>query len=107
MRVTQFEPNNFDQFLTSKKAQETFADFTTSKLPFYVTQHSSKIKPVHGNYSHIYELKLHLNDQHYRLAYYFLGDTITLCYLSATLQKVKFDREVNRFLKQANYENDD
>lgn len=63
-------------------------------------QRSSKIKPVRSNIDHLYELKVRVGKQFFRLAYFNKDTVIQVSYITDTLQKIKFDREVTRFLNK-------
>lgn len=87
------------QFFSDKNNQRKLLDFLQTKLPVYVAQHSAKIKPVRGT-DHLYELKVRIGKDFYRLAYRYEKQQIQALYLTKTLQKVCFDREVQLFLKK-------
>lgn len=82
-----------------KPAEQTkLITFIQTKLPIYVAQHSQKIKPIAGS-QHLYELKVRVGNDFYRLAYRYENGQITAFYLTKTLRKVTFDREVLHFLR--------
>lgn len=86
-------------YFANPKEQAQLTAFIQEKLPIYVASRSPKIKPVRQTQS-LYELKVRVGKDFYRLAYHYQDDTITACYLTKTLQKVRFDKEVAKFLKE-------
>lgn len=95
IQLTPFVRNYF----SNPDEQKQLFDFIQIKLPIYVTSHSSKIKPVRQSTA-LYELKIRVGRDFYRLAYTYQKETIVACYLTKTLQKVRFDKEVNKYLKE-------
>lgn len=87
-------------FFTKPTEETKLLDFIQTKLPIYVAQRSPKIKPVAGS-QHLYELKVHIGADFYRLAYRYEANQIQALYLTKTLRKVHFDREVLRFLRSS------
>lgn len=86
-------------YFTTDKRQH-LVDYCQQKLPIYVKQRSSKIKPVRSNIDHLYELKVRVGKQFFRLAYFNKDTVIQVSYITDTLQKIKFDREVTLFLNK-------
>lgn len=101
-----FLPNgNLENYFKDNQLQQQLVRYCQTKLPIYVTQRSIKIKPVHGALAHLFELKVRVGREFYRLAYFYQDQLIQVAYLSTTLQKVRFDHEVNHYLKQVNHAN--
>ncbi|MCY9806018.1 hypothetical protein OXT66_00470 [Lentilactobacillus senioris] len=83
--------------------QEQLHQFLTNQLPAYLTQRPAKIKPVHGEFQQLYELKVRVGRNFYRSAFFRNAEQIRVVYITDTLIKRKFDQEVTRFLvKQKN-----
>ncbi len=92
--------NSFvENYFSTKEEQIKLNTFLQEKLPVYVASHSPKIKPV-GKTENLYELKVRMGKNFYRLAYALENDTIFPVYLTKTLQKVVFDKEVKKFLSK-------
>lgn len=100
MEVTILVESNLNTYFANEQLQQQLLDYIQQKLPIYVSQHSAKIKPVRGQLAHLFELKVRLGRDFYRLAYFYDHDQLQAAYLSPTLQKVRFDREANHHLAQ-------
>lgn len=86
-----------DYFRRDKDYQQLH-NFVQTHLPTYVATHSSKIKPVRGSHPHLYELRVKVGRESYRLGYQFEQERLQVLFISDILQKVKFDRDFNRYL---------
>ena len=91
-----------DQYFSSPE-REQFIDDVLQKVPAFIQNNYFRIKPIkeikdkHYKY---YELKLHTNNQDYRLAFAQENQQVIICYLSSELQKHLFDKEMYKWWKK-------
>lgn len=68
-----------------------------SKLKNNIMHNFYRIKPIKtSSKNKIYEMKLHLENKNYRIAFQMEKSKVDVFYISETLQKKKFDQEVRK-----------
>ncbi|MBZ7964533.1 hypothetical protein [Campylobacter sp. 2457A] len=80
-----------------KMDKESICEIICENTKTFINQAPHKIKQVKGHKykdKTIYEYKLKLPKQAYRLAYIFDGDDIRIFYISKTLIKADFTKEI-------------
>ncbi len=83
----------------SKKHQEIIV----YKVNEYLTHNFYRIKPVHSSAKYsIYEMKIHLGKEDFRIAFRIDGKKVQVFYISRTLKKFLFDKEVNKLVNRFN-----
>lgn len=92
---------NVSQFFTGKE-KDQFIQEIQKKIPAYIQNHYYRIKPVHSLEKasvSFYELRMHIGKKDYRVAFFEQGEQKVVCYISATLQKVNFEKEMKKWYR--------
>ena len=83
----------------SKKYQEIII----YKVHEYLTHDFYRIKPVEMSVKEsIYEMKIHLGKENFRIAFRINEKKVQVFYISQTLKKERFDKEVNKIVVRSN-----
>lgn len=89
----------FDVF--SENQSKNYQEIIIYKVNEYLTHHFYRIKPVNSSAKHsIYEMKIHLGKEDFRIAFRIDGKKVQVFYISRTLKKILFDKEVNKLVNR-------
>lgn len=83
--------------------QSKYQEIIVYKVNEYLTHNFYRIKPVHSSVKYsIYEMKIHLGKEDFRIAFRIDGKKVQVFYISRTLKKFLFDKEVNKLVNRFN-----
>lgn len=90
----------YSDVLFSKQISINYKQMITEKVKTSIEHNFYRIKPVQTSKDiPIFEMKVHLGRKNYRIAFSKKEQLIQVLYISATLQKHRFDKEVRKWLK--------
>ena len=71
-------------------------------IPTYITNQSSKIKPISIDVGidHLFELKVNVKGKYYRLAYFYYQEEIVCFFISKQLIKHEYEKELKRYINK-------
>ncbi len=87
--------------LFSKQNRFKNINIIKTKLTNNLNNDFYRIKPIRTNKkSHTFEMRVHLDSKNYRMAFSLNDQLASVFYLSTTLQKKSFDKEVQKKLRK-------
>lgn len=83
----------------SENHSKRYQEMIRYKVNEYLTHDFYRIKPVNLSIKQaIYEMKIHLGKEYFRIAFRIDDKRVHVFYISQTLRKKLFDKEVNQFV---------
>ena len=93
----------FDSELLEQFPQEVHLAYKktiSKKVIEHVDHNFFRIKPIRTRSAKgIYEMKVNIDKKNYRIAFSFKKNNVFIFYISTNVQKIVFDKEVNKKIK--------
>lgn len=95
------------KFFRKNKEQIEFQEKSKQKISEFIANGYFRIKPIKQikdkSYNY-YELKIHVGNKDYRVAFAQNQEKIVICYISKQLEKHKFDKEMQKWWSHSSNE---